>query len=126
MQREVNMSTFRMTKTSSTNALRSSLLLAIVAVTGMATRASAQCAFFDDFQRPDSTTIGFGWVEDETIASEILLTFFGEFRYVDIVGQGTASVSMTQSNIDTSSLTNPALAFVWQARNDSGEVNDVL
>ncbi|HNO78378.1 MAG TPA: hypothetical protein PKN33_09995 [Phycisphaerae bacterium] len=120
------MSTFRMTKTSSTNALRSSLLLAIVAVTGMATRASAQCAFFDDFQRPDSTTIGFGWVEDETIASEILLTSFGEFGYVDIVGQGTAPVSITQSNIDTSSLTNPAITFVWQGRNGDAEADDVL
>ena len=91
-----------------------------------ADRVSAQCAFFDDFQRPDSTTIGFGWVEDETIASEILLTSFGEFGYVDIVGQGVAPVSMTQSNIDTSSLTNPAITFVWQGRNGDAEAGDVL
>ncbi len=89
-------------------------------------RASAQCAFFDDFQRPDSTTVGFGWVEVESIAPEILITSFNEFSFVDVVGTGVAPASLTQSNIDTSSLVNPAVRFVWQARNGNAEATDLL
>ncbi|GJM24560.1 MAG: hypothetical protein DHS20C16_09750 [Phycisphaerae bacterium] len=70
--------------------------------------------------------MGFGWVEVETLAPEILITSFDVFSFVDVVGTGVAPASMTQSNIDTSSLTNPAVTFVWQARNGNAEVNDVL
>ncbi|GJM24396.1 MAG: hypothetical protein DHS20C16_08110 [Phycisphaerae bacterium] len=116
------MSTFGQT----TNVFRASLLVAIAAVIGFANQASAQCAFFDDFQRPDSSTVGFGWVEVESLAPEILLTSSFPFSFVDVVGTGIAPASLTQSNIDTSSLTDPAVTFIWQARNGNAEANDLL
>ncbi len=102
------------------------LLIAMGIIASFAQRVSAQCAFFDDFQRPDSNTLGFGWVEVETLDPEILITSFNEFSFVDVVGTGAAPASMTQSNIDTSSLTNPAVSFVWLARNGQAEINDVF
>ncbi|UCG16557.1 MAG: hypothetical protein JSV19_00675, partial [Phycisphaerales bacterium] len=90
------------------------LLVGLLVCAVPAAPVSAQCPFTDDFERPDSNTVGNGWVEVEKQSDDCAIVS-GYCQIRDRIPDG----QITQSGILTTGLQNISFRYEWRGNSIS-------